>query len=142
MSKVTRLDYCQFLLVSQTNYTLTYFADHSAGFTHDAVKRTLSLPTISLRIPLRPRKRCVACAGRLSSFTAKVSKLLALKAVSAAWRVSSATILPAPFWSGFVSSKWPKKRFPLSISLSKVCSTITCVLNCVHPLSECNLRKS
>jgi hypothetical protein len=41
MSKVTRLDYCQFLLVSQTNYTLTYFADHSPGFSHDAVKRYL-----------------------------------------------------------------------------------------------------
>ena len=26
MSKVTRLDYCQFLLSSQINYTLTYFA--------------------------------------------------------------------------------------------------------------------
>jgi hypothetical protein len=24
-----RLDYCQFLLVSQINYTLTYFADHA-----------------------------------------------------------------------------------------------------------------
>jgi len=41
MNKVTRLDYCQFLLVSQTNYTLTYFADHSAEFSHDAVKRYL-----------------------------------------------------------------------------------------------------
>jgi len=26
--KVTRLDYCQYLLVSQTNYTLTNFAEH------------------------------------------------------------------------------------------------------------------
>ena len=26
--KDTRLDYCQYLLVSQTNYTLTYFVDH------------------------------------------------------------------------------------------------------------------
>jgi len=41
MSKVTRLDYCQFLLVSQTNYTLTYFADHGPRFSHDAVKRYL-----------------------------------------------------------------------------------------------------
>lgn len=41
MSKVARLDYCQFLLVSQTNYTLTYFADHGPGFSHDAVKRYL-----------------------------------------------------------------------------------------------------
>jgi len=41
MSKVTRLDYCQFLLVGPTNYTLTYFADHSLGFSHDTVKRYL-----------------------------------------------------------------------------------------------------
>ncbi len=41
MSTVTSLDYCQFLLVSQTNYTLTYFADHHPGFSHDAVKRYL-----------------------------------------------------------------------------------------------------
>ena len=39
MNKVTRLDYCQFLMVSQTNYTLTYFAEHSQGFSHNAVKR-------------------------------------------------------------------------------------------------------
>jgi len=41
MSTVTRLDYCQFLLVTQTNYTLTYFAEHSEKFSHDAVKRYL-----------------------------------------------------------------------------------------------------
>jgi hypothetical protein len=41
MSKVRRLDYGQFLLVSQTNYTLIYFAEHSPGFSHDAVKRYL-----------------------------------------------------------------------------------------------------
>ena len=37
--KVTRLDYCQFLLSSQINYTQTYFADHSAQFSHDAINR-------------------------------------------------------------------------------------------------------
>lgn len=36
---VTRLDYCQYLLVSQINYTLTNFADHSAEFSHDAINR-------------------------------------------------------------------------------------------------------
>jgi hypothetical protein len=41
MGSITRLDYCQFLLVSQTNYSLTYFADHSQDFSHDAVKRYL-----------------------------------------------------------------------------------------------------
>ena len=34
-SSMTRLDYCQFLLSSQINYTLTYFAEHSRRFSHD-----------------------------------------------------------------------------------------------------------
>lgn len=50
MSKVTRLDYCQFLLVSQTNYTLTYFADHRPGFSHDAVKRYLEADKLTARM--------------------------------------------------------------------------------------------
>ncbi len=50
MSTVTRLDYCQFLLVSQTNYTLTYFAEHSPGFSHDAVKRYLEEEKITARL--------------------------------------------------------------------------------------------
>lgn len=36
---VTRLDYCQYLLVSQINYTLTNFADHCQQFSHDAINR-------------------------------------------------------------------------------------------------------
>lgn len=40
-ARVTRNDYCQFLLVAQTNYTLTYFAQHSENFSHDAVTRYL-----------------------------------------------------------------------------------------------------
>lgn len=39
--KVTRLDYCQFLLSSQVNYTLTHFAEHSEQFSHDAINRYL-----------------------------------------------------------------------------------------------------
>ncbi len=50
MNTVTRLDYCQFLLVSQTNYTLTYFADHSQGFSHDAVKRYLEKDKLTARM--------------------------------------------------------------------------------------------
>jgi Transposase DDE domain len=38
---VKREDYCQFLLVTQTNYTLTYFANHSQNFSHDAPTRYL-----------------------------------------------------------------------------------------------------
>ena len=40
--KVTMLDYCQFLLVSQINYTLTHFADHAQGFSHDTINRYLA----------------------------------------------------------------------------------------------------
>lgn len=39
---VTRLDYCQYLLSSQINYTLTYFAEHSERFSHDALNRYLA----------------------------------------------------------------------------------------------------
>ena len=38
---VTRLAYCQYLLVSQINYTLTNFADHCEEFSHDAINRHL-----------------------------------------------------------------------------------------------------
>jgi hypothetical protein len=39
---VTRLDYCQYLLSSQINYTLTNFADHSSQqFSHDQLNRFL-----------------------------------------------------------------------------------------------------
>jgi hypothetical protein len=50
MNKVTRLDYCQFLLVSQTNYTMSYFAEHSPGFSHDAVKRYLEKDKLTARM--------------------------------------------------------------------------------------------
>src|SRR5258708_32634600 len=50
MNTVTRLDYCQFLLVSQTNYTLTYFADHGPGFSHDAVNRYLEEDKLTARL--------------------------------------------------------------------------------------------
>lgn len=38
---MTRLDYCQFLLSSQINYTLTYFADHAQTWSHDTINRYL-----------------------------------------------------------------------------------------------------
>jgi hypothetical protein len=38
---VKRADYCQFLMVSQVNYTATYFAAHGKGFSHDAATRYL-----------------------------------------------------------------------------------------------------
>ncbi len=41
MSKLNHWDYCQFLLVSQVNYTQTYFAEHSEQFSHDRINRLM-----------------------------------------------------------------------------------------------------
>ena len=49
MAKPTRLDYCQYLLSSPHNYTLTHFADHSDRFTHDMINRTLGGDRVSPR---------------------------------------------------------------------------------------------
>ena len=38
MTKPTRLDYCQYLLSTPINYTLTHFADHCEAFSHDQIK--------------------------------------------------------------------------------------------------------
>jgi hypothetical protein len=48
--KVTRLDYCQYLLVSQINYTLTNFADHCEQFSHDAINRYLQREKMTPRL--------------------------------------------------------------------------------------------
>ena len=47
---VTRLDYCQYLLVSQINYTLTHFADHTKRFSHDAINRYLQGERLTPRL--------------------------------------------------------------------------------------------
>lgn len=47
---VTRLEYCQYLLVSQINYTLTNFADHSEKFSHDEINRYLRGEKITPRL--------------------------------------------------------------------------------------------
>ena len=48
--RVSRIDYCQFLLSSQINYTQTYFADHHPGFSHDAINRYLKQDKMSPRV--------------------------------------------------------------------------------------------
>lgn len=47
---MTRLDYCQYLLVSQSNYTLTNFAAHSDKFSHDQLNRYLRGTRITPRL--------------------------------------------------------------------------------------------
>ena len=44
-----RLDYCQYLLSSQTNYTLTHYAEHAAGVSHDLVKLYLERERLTAR---------------------------------------------------------------------------------------------
>lgn len=48
--RVTRLDYCQYLLVSQINYTLTNYADHTEKLSHDMVNRYLAADAIRPRL--------------------------------------------------------------------------------------------
>lgn len=48
--RVTRLDYCQYLLVSQINYTLTNYADHTQKFSHDMANRYLAGDEIRPRL--------------------------------------------------------------------------------------------
>ncbi len=49
MNKLTHWDYCQFLLVSQVNYTQTYFADHSEQFSHDRINRLMRAAKLTPR---------------------------------------------------------------------------------------------
>ncbi len=50
MTTPTRLDYCQYLLSSPINYTLTHFADHSERFSHDMINRYLAGDRIPPRL--------------------------------------------------------------------------------------------
>jgi hypothetical protein len=50
METPTRLDYCQYLLSSQINYTITNFADHSERFSHDMINRYLAGDRITPRL--------------------------------------------------------------------------------------------
>ena len=56
MPQPTRLDYCQYLLSSPINYTLTHLADHSQQFSHDMINRYLAGERI--RPPTCPTAPC------------------------------------------------------------------------------------
>lgn len=50
-TRPTRLDYCQYLLVSQINYTLTNYAEHSPKpMSHDAINRYLREDRLTSRL--------------------------------------------------------------------------------------------
>ncbi|WP_419234919.1 hypothetical protein [Rickettsia endosymbiont of Nabis limbatus] len=38
---INRTDYCQFLTISQKNYSLTYYAEHAKKCSHDVINRFL-----------------------------------------------------------------------------------------------------
>ena len=54
----TKLDYCQYLLSSQINYTLTNMANHLKSFSHDTTNRYLKGEKLSPRLlfeqPIEP----------------------------------------------------------------------------------------
>lgn len=60
---VSRLDYCQYLLVSQINYTLTNFADHSKRFSHDQINRYLAEEKITPRLVWENGSTRIAVVG-------------------------------------------------------------------------------
>jgi len=47
---MNRVGYSQFLLSSQTNYTLTYFSDHAANISHDAINHYLVKDKLSPKL--------------------------------------------------------------------------------------------
>lgn len=44
------LDYCQYLLVTPVNYTLSHFANHTENMSHDAINRMLSKAHLSPQV--------------------------------------------------------------------------------------------
>lgn len=40
--QINRTDYCQFLTVSQKNYSLTYYSEHAKKCSHDVINRFLN----------------------------------------------------------------------------------------------------
>ena len=50
MVRPTRLHYCQYLLSTPINDTLTHFAEHSESFSHDQINRYLSEDRLTPRM--------------------------------------------------------------------------------------------
>ena len=50
MVSPTRLHYCQYLLSTAVNDTLTHFAEHSESFSHDQINRYLSADRLTPRM--------------------------------------------------------------------------------------------
>lgn len=50
LKKFTTLDYCQYLLSSQINYTITNLAEHVEGYSHDQINRYLKAQKLTPRL--------------------------------------------------------------------------------------------
>jgi hypothetical protein len=48
--RFTKLDYCQYLLTSQINYTITNLAEHLESISHDAIKYYLKTEKLTSRL--------------------------------------------------------------------------------------------
>lgn len=48
--KATRIDYCQYLLSTQTNFTITNYADHVLNISHDTINRYLRKEKMTAQI--------------------------------------------------------------------------------------------
>ena len=48
--KFSKLDYCQYLLSSPINYTVTNLADHLEGISHDRINRYLRSEKLTPRL--------------------------------------------------------------------------------------------
>ena len=48
--KFTKLNYCQYLLSSQINYTITNFADHLESISHDKINYYLKNEKLTPRL--------------------------------------------------------------------------------------------
>lgn len=48
--KINRLEYCQYLLSSQINYTITNFSEHVENISHDAIRRYLKADKLTPRL--------------------------------------------------------------------------------------------
>jgi hypothetical protein len=61
-TRPTRLDYCQYLVSSQINYTLTNFAEHSSEFSHDQLNRLLRDDKLTPRLVWEQTKEQVVAS--------------------------------------------------------------------------------
>jgi len=72
MTIVTRMDYCQFLIGAQINYTCTYFADHKEFLSHDAVRRYLQSDKMAQPLDGPSKGHLRAARPRRATFTGRM----------------------------------------------------------------------